>query len=171
MVEKYDPIQGKSEAFQRGLLSCRGQVRSPSVALWVDAGKLPALGNDALLLSHWTKCWLRATQQGYIVSKIYCGTWMKNVVIGWEFKGVFVCSWLNEYEFSVGQSNMKKRQENKEARPSFSSLVTVLDRPPRSWFSLLHNKLHRCKTFSKSQCSKNAKTFPYRQKSKSLRWK
>ena len=52
MVEKYDPIQGKSEVFQRGLLSCRGQVRSPSVALWVDAGKLPALGNDALLLSH-----------------------------------------------------------------------------------------------------------------------
>ena len=51
IVGKYDQIQEESDAFQHRLLNFRGQNQEPICGMTVDAGKWPALENNAMLLS------------------------------------------------------------------------------------------------------------------------
>ena len=51
MVEKYDQTQEESDVFRHRLLNFKGQNQEPICGIAVDTGKLPALENNAMLLS------------------------------------------------------------------------------------------------------------------------
>lgn len=51
MVEKYDQTQEESDVFRHRVLNFKGQNQEPICGIAVDTGKLPALENNAMLLS------------------------------------------------------------------------------------------------------------------------